>query len=117
MSEIIHVEVAYALPNKQRIVKLDVPSGTTALQAVSMSKLDEVFEDLVVGPDIKLGVWGKAVTGDRVLAMGERVEIYRPLLIDPKEVRKARAARAKAAREGGDQASEAVSDSTSSDSD
>ncbi len=117
MSETIHVEVAYALPNKQRIVKLDVPSGTTALQAVSMSKLDEVFEDLVVGPDIKLGVWGKAVTGDRVLAMGERVEIYRPLLIDPKEVRKARAARAKAAREGGDQASEAVSDSTSSDSD
>lgn len=117
MSEIIHVEVAYALPNKQRIVKLDVPNGTTALQAVSMSKLDEVFEDLVVGPDIKLGVWGKAVTGDRVLAMGERVEIYRPLLIDPKEVRKARAARAKAAREGGDQASEAVSDSTSSDSD
>ena len=117
MSETIHIEVAYALPEKQRIVKLDVPSGTTALQAVSMSQLDEVFEDLVVGPDIKLGVWGKAVTGDRVLAMGERVEIYRPLLIDPKEVRKARAARAKAAREEGDQVSEAVSDSTSSDSD
>ena len=117
MSETIHIEVAYALPDKQRIVKLDVPSGTTALQAVSMSQLDEVFEDLVLGPDIKLGVWGKAVTGDRVLAMGERVEIYRPLLIDPKEVRKARAARAKAAREEGDQASEAVSDSTASDSD
>ena len=117
MSETIHIEVAYALPDKQRIVKLDVPSGTTALQAVSMSRLDEVFEDLVVGPDIKLGVWGKAVTGDRVLTMGERVEIYRPLLIDPKEVRKARAARAKAAREEGDQASEAVSDSTASDSD
>ena len=117
MSESIHIEVAYALPDKQRIVKLDVPSGTTALQAVSMSQLDEVFDDLVVGPDIKLGVWGKAVTGDRVLAMGERVEIYRPLLIDPKEVRKARAARAKAAREEGDQASEAVSDSTASDSD
>ena len=117
MSDTIRVEVAYALPEKQRIVKLDVPSGTTALQAVSMSQLDEVFEELVVGPDIKLGVWGKAVTGDRVLAMGERVEIYRPLLIDPKEVRKARAARAKAAREEGDQASEAVSDSTASDSD
>lgn len=117
MSETIHIEVAYALPDKQRIVKLDVPSGTTALQAVSMSQLDEVFDDLVVGPDIKLGVWGKAVTGDRVLTMGERVEIYRPLLIDPKEVRKARAARAKAAREEGDQASEAVSDSTASDSD
>ena len=56
MSDTIYVEVAYALPDKQRIVRLDVPSGTTALQAVSMSKLDEVFEDLTVGPDIKLGV-------------------------------------------------------------
>jgi len=117
VSDTIQVEVAYALPDKQRIVKLDVPSGTTALQAVSMSQLDEVFEELVVGPDIKLGVWGKAVTGDRVLAMGERVEIYRPLLVDPKEVRKARAARAKAAREEGDQASEAELASSSTDSD
>jgi putative ubiquitin-RnfH superfamily antitoxin RatB of RatAB toxin-antitoxin module len=116
VSDTIQVEVAYALPDKQRIVRLDVPSGTTALQAVSMSQLDEVFEELVIGPDINLGVWGKAVTGDRVLATGERVEIYRPLLIDPKEVRKARAARAKAAREGGDQASAAVSGSTSADS-
>jgi putative ubiquitin-RnfH superfamily antitoxin RatB of RatAB toxin-antitoxin module len=49
------------------------------------------------------------VTADRVLASGERVEIYRPLLADPKEVRKARAARAKAARAGGDQASESAS--------
>ena len=47
MSETIHIEVAYALPDKQRIVKLDVPSGTTALQAVSMSQLDEVFDDLL----------------------------------------------------------------------
>ena len=117
MSDTIRVEVAYALPEKQRIVKLDVPSGTTALQAVAMSQLDEVFEELVVGPDIKLGVWGKAVTGDRVLTAGERVEIYRPLLVDPKEVRKARAARAKAAREAGDQASEAESASSSADSD
>ena len=117
MSDTIRVEVAYALPEKQRIVKLDVPNGTTALQAVSMSQLDEVFEELVVGPDIKLGVWGKAVTGDRVLTAGERVEIYRPLLVDPKEVRKARAARAKAAREAGDQASETESASSSADSD
>ena len=117
MSDTIRVEVAFALPEKQRIVKLDVPSGTTALQAVSMSQLDDVFEELVVGPDIKLGVWGKAVTGDRVLTAGERVEIYRPLLVDPKEVRKARAARAKAAREAGDQASEAESASSSADSD
>ena len=65
MSESISVEVAYALPEKQRIVKLDVPPGTTALEAVTLSKLDEVFDELVIGPDLKLGVWGKATTTDR----------------------------------------------------
>ena len=109
MSETIQVEVAYALPEKQRVVKLEVAAGTTVLQAVTLSQLDEVFEELTLGPDLKLGVWGKSVTTDRVLASGERVEIYRPLLADPKEVRKARAARAKAARAGGDQASESAS--------
>ena len=109
MSHTIAIEVAYALPTKQRIVKLDVPAGTTALDAVKQSQLDTVFEDLEISDDIKLGVWGKSVTADRVLASGERVEIYRPLLADPKEVRKARAARAKAARAGGDQASESAS--------
>ena len=103
MSDSISVEVAYALPEKQRIVKLDVTPGTTALEAVTLSKLDEVFDELVVGSDLKIGVWGKAATADRVLAAGERVEIYRPLLVDPKEARKARAAKAKAARAEGDQ--------------
>ena len=83
--------------------KIDKPLDTTALEAVTLSKLDEVFDELVVGPDLKIGVWGKATTADRILAAGERVEIYRPLLVDPKEVRKARAAKAKAARTEGDQ--------------
>ena len=105
MSDSISVEVAYALPGRQRVVTLEVTPGTTALEAVMLSKLGEVFDDLVVGPEIKIGVWGKATTADRVLAAGERVEIYRPLLVDPKEVRKARAAKAKAkaARAEGDQ--------------
>ena len=98
MSNTIAIEVAYALPDTQRIIKLDVPEGTTVMQAVIMSQLDSVFEDLTLSEDLKLGVWGKAVTADRALVAGERVEIYRPLLADPKEVRRARAARAKAAR-------------------
>ena len=110
MSDSISVEVAYALPDKQRIVKLDVTPGTTALEAVTLSKLDEVFDELVFGSDLKIGVWGKATTADRVLAGGERVEIYRPLLVDPKEVRKARAAKAKAAQAEGDQGASGVSD-------
>ena len=115
MSDSIAVEVAYALPATQRIVKLDVPPGTTALEAVTLSKLDEVFDELVVGPDLKIGVWGKAITADRVLAAGERVEIYRPLLVDPKEVRKARAARAKASRAEGNQDAFSASDADTSD--
>ena len=110
MSDSISVEVAYALPEKQRIVKLDVTPGTTALEAVTLSRLDEVFDELVVGSDLKIGVWGKAATADRVLAAGERVEIYRPLLVDPKEARKARAAKAKAARAESDQDASGASD-------
>jgi putative ubiquitin-RnfH superfamily antitoxin RatB of RatAB toxin-antitoxin module len=82
---------------------------------VTLSKLDEVFDELVVGPDLKIGVWGKVTTADRVLATGERVEIYRPLLVDPKEVRKARAAKAKAAIAEGDQDASDASDAGSSD--
>ena len=62
MSHTIAIEVAYALPDKQRIIKLDVPEGTTVMQAVIMSQMDSIFEDLTLSEDLKLGVWGKAVT-------------------------------------------------------
>lgn len=115
MSEKIPVEVAYALPEKQRIIKLEVPIGTTVMQAVMQSGMETVFDDLTLGPDLKLGVWGKATTGDRVLAAGERVEIYRPLKIDPKAIRKARAEKAKAARAKGDQSAEDSAASSTAD--
>ena len=67
MSNTIAIEVAYALPDKQRIIKLDVPEGTTVMQAVIMSQMDSIFEDLTLSEDLKLGVWGKAVTADRAL--------------------------------------------------
>ncbi len=108
----IQVEVAYALPDKQKIVKLQVPAGTTAYDAVTRSQIDKHFDELEIVPDLKLGIWGKAVSADRVLVSGERVEIYRPLVADPKEVRKARAAKAKAARsQVGQEASAAISSS------
>ncbi len=115
MSDSISVEVAYALPDKQRIVKLDVTPGTTALEAETLSKLAEVFDELVVGPDLKIGVWGKATTAARVSVAGEQVDIYRPLLVDPKEVRKAHAAKAKAARARSDQDASGASDADTSD--
>ena len=93
------VEVAYALPHKQKIVTLNVPEGTSVLDAVRMSGLDQLFPELDID-SAPLGIFGKAVPkpAERVLQSGERVEIYRPLIADPKEVRKQRAAKAKAAK-------------------
>lgn len=91
----IAVEVAYALADKQKLIRLTVPAGTTVRQAALRSGMDAHFPgiDLASAP---LGIFGKAVAkpDERVLEEGERVEIYRPLIADPKEVRKQRAAKA-----------------------
>ena len=93
----ICVEVAYALPDKQEIVMLEVQPGTTAAEAVSQSDICHHFPDLQL-EGASLGVFGKAVKNDYVLHAGERVEIYRSLIADPREIRKQRAARAKERR-------------------
>lgn len=100
MSESISVEVVYALPAKQHIARLAVPEGTTAREAVDRANMPARFDGLVIDDQTKLGIFGKAVAQHRVLAEGDRVEIYRPLVADPKEARRARAQRAKEAREG-----------------
>lgn len=93
----IAVEIVYALPQHQKLLKLSVPCGTTARELAMLSGLAQEFADLnpATAP---LGIFGKAVAKPetQVLEEGDRVEMYRPLLADPKEVRKQRAARAKA---------------------
>lgn len=91
----IDVEVAYALPDKQAIIPLKVAPGTTALEAARQSGVAERFEGLDL-EEARLGVFSKVVAPTQVLQPGDRVEIYRPLKADPKEVRKERAARVKA---------------------
>lgn len=88
----IHVEVAYALPHKQRLIGLDVPEGTTMLEAAKLSGIAEQFEELELAK-ASMGIFGKVVANPaaHVLKAGERVEIYRPLLADPKLNRKKRA--------------------------
>lgn len=100
MAEKIAVEVAYALPQKQKIFKLQVEQGTTMLEAVKLSGVTGEFPGLNL-EEAKYGIFGKAVrTPDtEVLREGDRVEIYRPLIIDPKQARANRAAKA-AAKEG-----------------
>jgi uncharacterized protein len=90
----IHVEVSYALADKQAILALDVPEGTTALEAAQQSGITDKFEGIDL-ENAKLGIFAKVVSPKQVLREGDRVEIYRPLIADPKEVRKARAARVK----------------------
>ena len=97
MSNSIEVEVAYALPEKQAIIKVQVAEGTTALEAAQQSGITERFEGIALD-NAKLGIFGKVASPKQVLQAGDRVEIYRPLQADPKEVRKERAARAKERR-------------------
>ncbi len=90
MAETIRVEVIYALAERQQLVALDVPPGTTAEQAVERSGLRQRFPAMVVDP-AALGIFSRKVPADTVLQEGDRVEIYRPLVADPKEVRRQRA--------------------------
>ncbi len=95
----IRVEVAYALPDKQAILPLDVAPGTTVLAAAEQSGITARFEGIDL-ENAKFGIFGAVVAPGQVLSEGDRVEIYRPLIADPKEVRKARAARVKERRAG-----------------
>jgi putative ubiquitin-RnfH superfamily antitoxin RatB of RatAB toxin-antitoxin module len=90
------VEVAYALPERQLIVAVDVPPQTTAVEAIRLSGIEEQFAEIDLQTN-RIGVFGKLCKPDRVLAPGERVEIYRPLKADPKAVRRERAAQANSA--------------------
>ncbi len=92
----ICVEVAYALAHEQKIISLLVPLGTTVMEAARASGIVEFFPEIDL-ENARLGIFGKAVPKpkEQALKEGERVEIYRPLIADPKEVRKRRAEQAK----------------------
>lgn len=104
MSDIepICVEVAYALPEKQKIIELLVVPGATAYDTVLESKIGDEFPGLDID-NASFGVFGqvlgtKGLAGPKeyVMQAGDRVEIYRPLIADPKEARRKRAAKSKA---------------------
>ena len=88
----IPVEVAYARPDEQVIIPLEVVQGTTVQQAVQLSGILEQFPEIDLAQN-KLGIFGKITRPDTTLQEKDRVEIYRPLIADPKESRRRRAAR------------------------
>jgi putative ubiquitin-RnfH superfamily antitoxin RatB of RatAB toxin-antitoxin module len=83
------VEVVYALPTEQMLVRLQLPPGATVGQAIRQSGLLERYPEIALAT-VPVGVFGKIVTLDTLLQAGDRVEIYRPLTVDPKEARRRR---------------------------
>lgn len=100
MTDKINIEVVYALPDEQTLLKKEVPAGTTVMEAIQASGLLEKCPDLDLAAH-KLGIFGKLTKADTVLRDKDRVEIYRPLLADPKEVRRRRAEEGKVMKKGG----------------
>ncbi len=94
------IEICYALADRQELVALDLPEGTTVMQAVEVSGLLQKYPEIEPGGLNKLGVFAKLVKADTVLRDRDRVEIYRPLIADPKEVRRQKAAEGKVMKRG-----------------
>lgn len=99
----IAVEVAYVGEQEQALLAVEADAGLTAREAVERSGILRRFPEIDLGTN-KLGVFGKLAKPDQVLESGDRVEIYRPLIADPKEARKKRAAEGKVLRKGGGEA-------------
>lgn len=94
MSTKINVEVIYALPKEQITFTVSVEQGATAQQAIEASGILAKYPEIELNKN-KLGIYSRLIKLDTVLEDGERVEIYRPLIADPKEMRKRRAVKAK----------------------
>ena len=96
----IDIEIAYALEDKQIILSQKVDRFIKPRDALKSSVILEYFEDLDL-LTIDMGVFGKAIKDDYSLQQGDRIELYRPLIADPKEVRRQRAKKGLATKKGG----------------
>ncbi|MBI5430854.1 MAG: RnfH family protein [Nitrosomonadales bacterium] len=100
MTEKINIEVVYALPNEQTLLRQQVAAGTTVAEAIQASGILQKYPAIDLSTN-KLGIFGKLTKGDAVLRDKDRIEIYRPLIADPKEVRRKRAEEGKVMKKGG----------------
>ncbi len=98
--KVISIEVSYALPDEQIILEVDIDTADTVEDAIRKSGILEQFSDIDLSTN-KVGIFGKLTKLDKPLKARDRIEIYRPLIADPKEVRKKRAAEGKQMKKGG----------------
>lgn len=97
----ILVEVVYALPDEQTLLAFEVEEGAIAEDAIKQSGILTQYPEIDLSKQ-KVGLFSKLIKLDHPLREKDRIEIYRPLIADPKEVRKKRAAEGKALKKGGD---------------
>ncbi|RDI48050.1 RnfH family protein [Aquicella lusitana] len=90
MSKLIKIEVAYALPDQQRILALEVEAGCTIEEAIHRSGMLALFPEIDLTQQ-KVGIFSKARRLSDGVKEGDRIEIYRPLTIDPKQARRLKA--------------------------
>lgn len=102
----IRVEVVYALPQRHELVEVTLAEGATVRDALEASGLLQKYPDIELDGRNKLGIFSKPARIDTLLRDRDRVEIYRPLIADPKAVRRQRADEGKAMKKGGASAGE-----------
>ena len=103
MNEQINIEVVYALPDEQVLFKRSLPAGSTVADAIQASGVLARHPEIDLATN-KLGIFGKLTKADAVVRDKDRIEIYRPLIADPKEVRRQRAEQGKVMKKGGGEA-------------
>ncbi len=90
----LHIEVVYGTPSEQKLLLISVNEGTTVEQAIVQSGIMTHFTEIDLSQN-KVGIWNRSAKLTDVVSDLDRIEIYRPLIADPKEVRKRRAEKAK----------------------
>lgn len=103
INKTIKIEVLYALPQEQTLLNIEVLAGTTVEAAIKLSGILEKYSEINLANN-KVGIFSKLSKMDVVLRDKDRVEIYRPLIADPKEVRRKRAEEGKVMKKGGGEA-------------
>ena len=99
MPDKIMIEVSYALPKKQIIIPILVGKDISVKEAIELSGILKKFKEIDLSLN-QVGIFGKLTTLDKILRDRDRIEIYRPLIADPKEIRRKRAAEGKEMKKG-----------------
>ena len=90
MNDLITLEVAYAIPKKQIIISFKAPKDISVKEAIVLSGIEKKFNEIDLSKN-QLGIFGKITSLETKLKHKDRIEIYRPLIADPKEIRRKRA--------------------------